>query len=532
MDREKHFPRDRHFGVAPTAMWVAAAVLAGVQGSAAVADHPLALPVINPPSDPTLIPTVQAISDGRTGCTQHIVASADGQLPAQCGFDSSAFGTRLDIHVDTDAAALDTHVVAAGTIDGMWTADQLIGTRQQRFADRGSLVGIGLASSLLDDRLTVSIESNWSQNRSVSRQGSTGPFEMSENQGQANSVKLDFKLIDSPQVKWSVSGNYSSISSGYSTGRSFALMRYFALPGTRANLSSKLRVGDVGITALLDHYGTSFGETNTRRISVDVHGITLTFSNRGTSTVVDQQLSLLQSQIESKGLYADFDMNTVRDELLPQLEKLGALMPVSLSVYLQSARSRMETSGVAQAFSRSSFETSASWETPLGNTDLDYMSQRRIGVIGLADRTDDYLQISHSFRWGSWRFGVDGMLSTGSSGGIRGSRDRTLSLGGSLAYYLADGPQLRLQIGQDQTASRLNDDSFVSNEHYSNITGSLDLSRYLQRQFDRDDLHLTLDYRRALDRDESTISMFDDAIERLIDGYTRSGFLFSFGMNL
>jgi hypothetical protein len=316
-------------------------------------------------------------------------------------------------------------------------------------------------------------------------------------------------------------------------GRSFALMRYFALPGTRLVLASDVRADKFRLRGSLDRTRTSFGETKGQRVGVTFDGISLTLVDRASRTNADQRRSLLQNQTDSHGIYADFDLNSVRDELLPQSAKLGALMPVSFSINLQSARSRTEVPGLSQSYKRSSFEATAGWETPLGDTDVDYMSQRRIGLTGgVQGRTDQYLQLSHSVRWHDWQFGADAMLSTGSSVGARGSKDKTLSWGGSVSYFVADGPEFSLQVGQDKIASQLNDDSYLSTERYSSITGSLDLSRYLQRRFGRKDLHLRLDYRRALNVDNSSLSTFGEAVQRLIDRYDRSGLLVSFSMNL
>lgn len=510
----------------------AVAAVAATPAWAAAAEPSFALPVISDPTDPSAGPTFQAITDGKTACAQDIGASNGGQLPGQCAFDSAAFGSRVDSHIASDAITVDTYAVAAGTIGGMWTADQLLGSGNRRFGSQGSLLVFGLKSSLFDNRLTISTESDWSQNRDIAFEGSSRTPQITDRQGHANSIKLDFKLLDSPKLKWSVSGSYSSVSDGYSTGPNFALFRYFALPGTRFDVSSKGRIGTVGLAASLQDYQTSFGETASKRVSVDVSGVTLTFIDRASSTHPNQQFALSDSQAQSTGLYADFDVSSIADKLLPRAGKLRVLMPVSVGVYLQSGQSSTVVSTLTQAYRRTSVETTASWQTPIGETDLDYMVQRRIGLVGMADRQDEYLQLSHSVRWKNWRFGGDAMFSSGSSEGTRGSADRSVSLGGSLAYYVADGPQLRLQIGQDMGASRLNDDSFASRERYSSITGSLDLSRYLQRQFDRPDLHLNLDYRRALSRDDSSFSLFGDAVERLMDGYDRSGFLVSFGMKL
>ena len=78
---------------------------------------------------------------------------------------------------------------------------------------------------------------------------------------------------------------------------------------------------------------------------------------------------------------------------------------------------------------------------------------------------------------------------------------------------------------------RMADDSYVFADHYSQVTASLDLSRYLQKRFDRSDLRLTLDYRKAIQRSDSE-AQFDELVERWVEGDRREGLLMSFGMKL
>jgi hypothetical protein len=54
----------------------------------------------------------------------------------------------------------------------------------------------------------------------------------------------------------------------------------------------------------------------------------------------------------------------------------------------------------------------------------------------------------------------------------------------------------------------------------------------LQTRFERSDLRLTLDYRKALTRSDVEMSLFDEMAERWIEGDRREGFLMSFGMKL
>ena len=61
---------------------------------------------------------------------------------------------------------------------------------------------------------------------------------------------------------------------------------------------------------------------------------------------------------------------------------------------------------------------------------------------------------------------------------------------------------------------------------------TVDLSKYLQKRFERQDLRLSAEYRARLGKSHYEIADFDEAIEQWADRYERQGFLLSFRMNL
>ena len=142
------------------------------------------------------------------------------------------------------------------------------------------------------------------------------------------------------------------------------------------------------------------------------------------------------------------------------------------------------------------------------------------------------MQVSHYVRRGNWRFGLDAALTRGAGDGSGSYGERSWSFGQSVSYIRPNGPEFRLSLGQDRDKLRMSDASFASSDSYSQITASLDLSQYLQTRFERSDLRLTLDYRKALTRSDVEMSLFDEMAERWIEGDRREGFLMSFGMKL
>jgi hypothetical protein len=219
--------------------------------------------------------------------------------------------------------------------------------------------------------------------------------------------------------------------------------------------------------------------------------------------------------------------------LLPGLGELPFLVPSMVSLSFQSGETESRTVSSTERYDRSSFGVDGTWETPIGETMLSYWRDSRTELTsGAQSRSSETMQVSHFVRRGNWRFGLDASLVSGSGEGSSGYHERGWSFGQSIAYSAPNGPEFRLALGQDRDVMRMRDDSFASTDNYSRITASLDLSRYLQKRFERPDLRLTVDYRKALERSDSEMDLYDEMVERWVDGYRREGFLMSFGMKL
>ena len=152
-------------------------------------------------------------------------------------------------------------------------------------------------------------------------------------------------------------------------------------------------------------------------------------------------------------------------------------------------------------------------------------------TLGARSRWSETLQIDHSIRWGRWRVGADAHSPAVAAMAAVPIRTQ-LAFGQSIAYSTPNGPEFRLQLGQDRDAMRMLDDSYISADRYSRITASLDLSRYLQTRFERSDLQLKVDYRKIVDRSDGEFMLGEEIIDRWADADRREGLLISFGMKL
>jgi hypothetical protein len=476
---------------------------------------------------------VELIESSRLGCGERTAMLAAASN-SQCAFDSATRGARFSARHDLGAASLEAYGAFASSTVGAFTPEQLLLAPRQRAHETAHFFMLGLKGNALDGRLKVSAEFMSTQRVVDMLQARDwAASDLTSTTDSSASIRMDATLVDRPGLKWSLTSEYRVASEGYSAGRSLALFPHVAIPGSRLALSSRARIGQLGVSAGLERTRTAFGQSATKKIGVDYSGLSLGLRSRTTRTEPWEASTLLASETRSETVNLDVDTAQLAAALLPNLASLPFLVPTNLNLSFRSAENGSQYQSGLQRYGRTSFGVDGSWETPVGETQLSYWRDRRTALTdGVADRLSETMQVGHAVRRGHWRFGLDASLSrmSGDSGG--GDSDRSLSFGQSVAYSAPDGPEFRLQLGQDRTAMRSNDGSFAMSDSYSSITASLDLSRYLQQRFERPDLRLTLDYRKTVDRSESEMSLEDELIDRWSDDDRREGFLVSFGMKL
>ena len=500
------------------------ALAVGASGAARAADAPLVQ------GDDQAAPVgVELIDSSRLGCNQ-----AAAPL-TQCAFDSTARGARITARHELGPNSLEAYATVVRATSGALTPDQLLAAPEHRFAEATDLFLVGLKGSAFDGRLRLTSEFARTTRVTDDLVGRDWFLpDRTQDGGTSASLRLDAKLVSTPRFSWSLAGEYKSVSDDYAVGRTAGLARYFAMPGTRLALSTAARAGPVRLTAGLQQLDTPYGESATRKAGIDVDGVSLRWVARDTSLTPPEGSAVLDSRGHSDAVYLDLDLGMLAASLLPSLD-VPFLVPANVSLTTRSGETESRTDTGNDQFRRSSLGLDASWDTPLGETSLGYWRDRRIGLNdAAASRSTEMVQLAHFVRRGHWRFGLDATLThtRGAIDGADGYNDRSWSFGQSVAYAAPNGPEFRLQLGQDRARLRMADDSYASADSYSSVTASLDLSRYLQKRFERDDLRLTLDYRRALERSDSAISLGDELIERWTDGDRREGLLMSFGMKL
>ena len=477
---------------------------------------------------------IELIDSSRLGCSAITQLAPGTGQSGQCAFDVATKGARVTALQDFKSGTFEAYATIARTSTGAFTPDQLLLAPERRSNQSTEFFLAGFKGSAFDQRLKVTAEfARSEQVVDYLRDQDPAQADWTEQSGSSALVRIEAILARQPGFKWTLNGEYRTASKAFSVGTSNELRRHFAMPGTRFALTSKARLGELGLSAGLDQQRTPFDSSSTRKAAFDFAGIGLTLRSRASEVNPVDGSSLLDSSTRSESVYLDLDSHLIADRFLPNVGRLPLFVPAMINVSLRSSETHNRYESGDHRYRRSSLGVDASWETPIGETSLGYWRDFRRGLTeDTADRLSETFQASHAVRRGNWRFGLDAALSTHSGEGTNGFRDKALSFGQSVAYSAPGGPEFRLLLGQDRASIRQIDESYVSTDSYSSVTASLDLSAYLQERFERPDLRLTLDYRKALESSEAEMHLYDELVERWTDDYRREGVLLSFGMKL
>lgn len=457
-------------------------------------------------------------------CDTKPLTSGDG---TRCVTDDH--GTTLGFRASQPLAigTIETFATFSGQATNAFTPERLIASDARRIGTANRVMIGGMKARLLDDRLTLTSQFGWSDyiDRSAPRADVQG--------GSARMIRADFKLVDSVTLRWSVAGEMSDVSDNFFLGQAIGEGASLALPGRRLALSTALGWKRVRLTAAHDDYRSRFGAFATTRVGVSRNGVSLGLKSTEGTIRTDAASVLLSGRTDSRSVTLEVDLTTLTPTLAMNDRLPAALLPKYLLVGWRGGASESAFATSIERFTRSGIELYGTWETPLGETGLGYWRERRIGATAALGRRDEQVvQLSHLVRKGNWRFGVDAMVADSRSTRGSGLADRTVAIGGSIAYEVARGPRLMLQLSDDRGRMAADDDSFLTARRGQQISASLDLTDYLRRRFERDDLKLKVDYRKQLDRSTTEVGAFQQLIDRWTDGQSGEGLLVSFGMKL
>ena len=391
-------------------------------------------------------------------------------------------GTRLGFRssLPTTIGTIETFATISGRSSNAFTPDRLTASDSRRLGEANRVMITGLTARLLDNRVTLSTQFGWSDlvDRSAPR--------AEVRTGSAQMIRLDLKLVDSAKVRWSVAGEISDVSDNFFIGQAMAEGARLALPGRRMAVSTALNWQQARLTAAHDDYRSSFGEFASTRFGLSRNGVSLSLRSGMGSLRTTAESPILSGRTTSRGVTLEIDLTTLIPSLAFDQRLPTALLPRSILLGWRGGSRETGMAGAIERFERQGIEVNGTWETPIGETSLGLWRDRRIGATAeLGQREEQVASVTHMVRRGDWRFGVDAMITRNTSNRGRGLTDRNVSVGGLIAYEVANGPRLMVQLSGDHGRMAADDDSFLNLRRGQQVSATLDLTDYLRKRFDR-----------------------------------------------
>ena len=437
--------------------------------------------------------------------------------------------TRLSIRSSMSNAmgTIETFTTVSSQAGNAFTPERLVASDTRRLGNAHQVMIAGMTARLLDNRITFTTEMGLSQY--VDR----ADVRADRRDGSAQMVRLDLKLLDNPDLQWSVAGEMSAVSDDFFIGPAMADGARLALPGNRLALSSTLNWRRTRFSTAIDDYRSRFGTFGSGRFGISRNGVSLSLRTTHGEVDAGEGLGLLSARTDNQSATIELDLATMFPALALDERLPAALLPKYAMIGYRQGSSENLFAGTAEDFERHGIELNGTWETPIGETSIGYWTDRRMGATAeLGRREEQVVNLSHMVRAGDWRFGVDAMISRNMSTRGSGLDERNVSFGGSIAYEVANGPRLMVQLSNDRGRMAAEDDSFLTARRGQQVSASLDLTDYLRQRFERNDLRFKIDYRKQLDRSTTAVSAYQQLVDRWTDGFTGEGLLVSFGMKL
>lgn len=463
-------------------------------------------------------------------CSIALPITEPGPGPLGCAFGNTAVGMNYSFRQEAEGHKIVIRALAARQSDGALSLDRLMFDQNPGMAEESSLTGFVADIDLFDGR--IQLDSTWAwSNRWLSQQAASTLFldRMQRGRGTAQSHKITVVPIDRSGLRWSLTADYARADDDYFTGRLSSKLQISAFAGSRFGIASSLSVDKWRLKASVARQNSLFARTETRKLKVSRGGISVNIADQfsETSPTVDYPyLPLAQSAKKSVGL--EFDLNTILPTLAIDSSFPAILIPKYSTITFEERSTSLIEIGLE--YRRRSFDIMGMWDSELGDTFVNYRVDRKRPLVGASRPSDDaMLYVSHSVRRGNWRFGLDTTTTSSRSGA---EFSDSMSLGGSVRYSRSKGPDFQLRVGRDNSAYDLGPGAISSRDTGLQISAMLDMTQWLRNRFERDDMHLTFEYRHRMRENQFDFELLEGLIESERDRLARHGFLMSFGMKL
>lgn len=486
-----------------------------------------ALPAANSPPIPADF-RIEPVLRSEIECGAPSASGAGGTGAFDCPFAASSLGLNLAQKIDLPDGTIEMRIGAGRGRNASLSLDrQMFGTAPGMVYE-SSLVTLGSDASLFDGRIRLKSELGWSrtwqQHRAPSllfdrRQG--------EETGFSQDHQLNLVAIDQQGFDLRFDGRLARVDQSFRTGSISRIGAISLGNGDIDQLSARLRAGKFKAHAQVHASQTIFSDSDLRKFKLGYAGVTLGYSQRDGRTTPYGPYAFAVSNSRSEKLSLEFNLYDLAPMLAMENTGLGSLIPRQLTITSERRDLVHPARSDRLASQRETLGLFGLWNTPLGDTMIDWQRYRKRDGAQMLIERGSQLFASHSASMGQWRLSADVMsLKTR---GLNGENDDMLFYNASLRRSFANGVQLAARFGRDTQSfgGAASDFSLRDRSHSAKL--ELDLSKPLQKRLRNSSVYLTLEGQLRLNRSGYELRFLDEVIDSDRDSYARQGVLMSFG---
>ena len=328
--------------------------------------------------------------------------------------------------------------------------------------------------------------------------------------------RFSAKVIDTENLRLLVDGDFGETSEGFATSLNELPTGRLVLPGSWANLTSSLEIGDARVKVDYQDYVTN-------REALKRQGFTLAYASSALSVYRKEGMEFNLTQggqwlkrTSFTGINADVIVaDVLPDAVADAIDPIRPFLPTMISggfergdivraELLPGPRDRVSTANAAMMWDTRLGETTASFWERRTNTDI-IQPGGEDAKIPLSRSRDRFIDISHKVRRGSWQFGAGlSMIETDDTIAGVNTTQSEVAPHISVAYAPENGPRIELRYGAADAQSQIIDDNLAARAKTKQLQLSVDISTFAQEELNKPDAKLKLEYRYDLngsDRD-------------------------------
>lgn len=462
------------------------------------------------------------------GARQAVRAPLSGTLA--CPYAANSQGIAMAPQFDLpDGRIRFTLGFARGTDGALSLGRQLQRTNPARQRE-ATLAILGTEANLFGGRLEFGSTIGWS--RSWERDIVPSPAfqnHLREEAGFSQRHTLKALILDRPDLRWRAEGTLARAGEDFRTDSIYWNSTPLMGQGNETSLSTRLTMGEFDLRASYADRGNFLSQGISRKLSLGYSGISLGYLQRSGRTIPNDMYPVALSQSRSETTSLEIDLFSLAPMIAMGDSGWASLLPKQFTL----SRTRRDVTRPGNALrpqtSRTGIGLFGMWDTPLGDTLVDFSQDRLADGFGNPIERTSQLLVSQGFSINSWRISLD-MLSMRTRAADHDD-DATLYYGASLARKFASGAKVKLEFGRDSLSFGGIESDFALRDKSHKVKFELDLSAPLQRKLENSSAFLTLAAQWRLNRSDYQLRFLDELIDSGTDGFARQGVLATFGFS-